>query len=76
MTISAEEFEAWRADPVTEWITAELEKAAEAQKDAWLAMSWDGNVCDQTELQILKTRADAYRALAELSYEDLAEIAE
>jgi hypothetical protein len=70
-----EEFAAWRADPVTEWVVGELSKAAEAQKAGWVEHSWAGGVCDPVLLTELKTRADAYRSLAELSYEDLTEIA-
>lgn len=71
MTISAEEFAAWRIDPVTEWVIAELAKAADAQREAWLEHSWSSGQADPTLLNELKTRADAYSALAELSYEDL-----
>jgi hypothetical protein len=74
--VSAEEFAAWREDPVTAWVMGELGKAADAQKEAWMVMSWEGNVTDPIELQILKTRADSYRALAEVEYDQLAELAE
>jgi uncharacterized phage-associated protein len=74
--VSAEEFDAWRDDPVTAWVMSELSKAAEKQREYWLVMSWDGGVIDKTELEILRERASAYRALAELSYADIAEIEE
>ena len=72
--VSAEEFASWRDDPVTEWVVAELSRAAEAQKAAWTEHSGDSGQCDPLLLNELKTRADAYRALADLSYEDIAEI--
>jgi hypothetical protein len=71
--ITAEEYAAWRADPVTEWVIGELANAAEAQKAGWIEHSWNGGACDPVLLNELKTRADAYRTLAELSYEDLLE---
>ena len=74
--ISAEEFDAWREDLVTQWVLAELGKAAAAQKAAWTEMSWGNGIVDPTELHILKTRADAYSVLAEVTFEDIAEIAE
>lgn len=74
--VSAEEFDAWRDDPVTAWVMSELNKAAEKQRDGWLAASWDDGGCDPIVLNTLRTRADAYRALAELSYADIAEIEE
>lgn len=74
--ISAEEFAAWREDPVTQWVVAELAKASEAQKAAWIEQSWERTDCDPILLTELKTRGDAYSALAEMTYEDLAEIAE
>lgn len=74
--ISADEFAAWRADPVTRWAMGELAKAAEAQRVAWLNQSWGDGVADPLLLAVLKTRADAYAALAEMTYEDLAEMPE
>jgi len=69
--IGPEEFAAWREDHVTQWVTAELARAADAQKAAWLELSWEQGEPDELQLAELRTRADAYRALAELSYEDL-----
>jgi hypothetical protein len=71
LEISAEEFAAWREDPVTQIIVKSLNDMAEQNKAGWLAASWDRGEADQSMLTELKTRADAYRSLAELSYEDL-----
>lgn len=73
--VTAEEFDAWRQDPVTAWVMAEMSRAADLQREGWIAASWDGGACDPMLLNTLQTRADAYRALAELSYDDIAEIA-
>lgn len=72
--VSAEEFSAWREDPVTAWVIGELAKASEAQKTAWVTRSWERGECDPVLLNELKVRADAYSALSEMTYDDLAEI--
>lgn len=72
-SITEEEFASWRIDPVTQWVIGELAKAAEAQREAWAATSWEGGVCDPMLLKELKTRADAYSALSEITHADLVE---
>jgi hypothetical protein len=72
--VSAEEFAAWREDPVTAWVMGELEKAADSQLDAWVAASWVHGEADPLKLAQLRTRADAYVALSDMSYEDLCSI--
>jgi len=68
--ISEDEFLAWRDDPVTQGIIRSLSAMADVQKEGWLAASWDGGRPDQVLLIELRTRADAYRVLAEGSYAD------
>lgn len=72
--VTAEEFTAWREDPVTAWVMGELGKAAEAQKTAWIDATWSGGIADQEALTTLRTRADAYSALSQVTYDQLAEI--
>lgn len=69
--ITEEEFLAWREDPTTVAIVALLGAFADAQKAAWDAASWEKGEADEFLLVELRTRADAYRALAELSFRDL-----
>jgi hypothetical protein len=69
--ITAEEFAAWLADPVTVVVLKAHADVAEQQKQGWLDASWDGQNPDPLLLTELKTRADAYRAIAECSYEDI-----
>lgn len=66
--ITAEEFDAWRDDPVTQWVFAACLKAAEAQRQAFMDASWDTGVANQQLLTELRTRADAYSALAETTH--------
>lgn len=71
-----EDFARWRDDPVTRAVFAALAAAARAQKDQWDAASWGGGTVRPDDLSRLlmelRVRADAYRALAEMTFEDLA----
>ncbi|MES2904538.1 MAG: hypothetical protein V4696_10170 [Pseudomonadota bacterium] len=72
--VSAEDFEQWRDNPVTRWVMAACMTAADANRDAWISASWDLGKADQAELDVLRTRADAYRALCDTSYSDWQDI--
>jgi hypothetical protein len=67
--ISEEEFLSWFDDPVTRWVLDACRKASEENKLAWLEASWDTGSADQALLIELRTRADAYQALAETRWE-------
>lgn len=73
MNPSSEDFTRWRDDPVTRWVFKALETDAEAQKDAWISHSWDNGHANPLTLLELRTRADAYRAMAEVNYNGLCE---
>lgn len=68
--ISEEEFLAWRDDPVTRWVVAGCRNAADKNKQAWMEASWHGGSADPLALATLRTRADAYMALAETPYSE------
>lgn len=55
--------------PVTKWVQEACQRASDAQKEEWDKVTWDGGQCDPLMLMELRTRADAYRALAETPYE-------
>lgn len=69
--ISAEEFAAWRDDPVTQVVLKAHADMVELQRAGWMAASWDGGDCDPLLRAALKARADAYTAIAECTYEDI-----
>jgi len=73
LTIDAEAFEAWRDHPVTQWVFAACRQAAQDNKDLWVSKSWDAGLTDETGLAEalieLRTRADAYLALADTTFE-------
>lgn len=71
--ISAEEFASWRADPVTQVVLKAHADMAEQQKLGWVAATWDGGQVDPLLLTELKTRADAYQAIADCTYDDIME---
>lgn len=69
MAPSRDEFARWRDDPVTRWVITTFEEMAAANKDAWVSASWDGNAANPLLLKELKVRADAYLALADMTYD-------
>lgn len=66
--VSEDEFLAWRDDPVTAWILAACRKASAEQREAWNDASWSGGNADPMLLTELRTRSDAYLALADTTY--------
>lgn len=70
MQVTAEEYQGWLEHPVSQWVLAALAKGSEAQKAHWTQMSWEQGTADPLLLNELRTRADAYRAISEASYED------
>lgn len=74
MQPSPDEFIQWRDHPVTQWVFGLVEKYADKQKAAWVEQSWEGNSPDPLALAELRTRADAYRALTETSFEAWQEV--
>lgn len=69
MAITKDDFQRWNDNPVTKWVFAAVENAALKQSEAWMDMSWGNGVADPAELAVLRTRADAYRALFETPFE-------
>lgn len=73
---SRDEYEAWLADPVTEFVFAGLKLLSEAQAETFKAAAWgavDGRQ-DWDELRVTRARcrarAEAYSDLATLSIDD------
>lgn len=70
-----EDFARWREDPMTRTVLGALELAEAEQKKQWEAASWGGGIARGDELERLllelRVRADAYRALKDMSLEDL-----
>lgn len=64
-----EDFIRWYDDAVTRWVFAAIDKAALENKETWVEQSWVNNNSNPALLTELRTRADAYRALIDTSYE-------
>lgn len=73
MKIDRELFEEWLANPVTEFVLAKVKETAEANKAAWISMSWDGGKADQIALVDLKARYEAGLDLSSITYEDVSD---
>ena len=72
--IEAEDFEQWRAHPVTEAVNRALVMLAERNKLKWLELSWGGGQADQSILIELRARAESALDLSELTVEELNEV--
>lgn len=70
--MTSEDFQTWLENPVTQWVFNSCRKAAELNRNHWNRESWGGNVDPQLRLECA-TRADAYLALVETTYERWAE---
>ena len=69
--ISREDFTRWKEDPVTRAVIEAHRQTAEDNRDAWIKHSWDNGHSNPLTLLELRTRADAYLAIAEMGYDDL-----
>jgi hypothetical protein len=69
MTPTKDDFDAWKANPMTEWVMAGVQRYADGQKAFWGEQSWSSGLADQAALDRMKTRADAYEGLAQLNFE-------
>ncbi len=71
----SEDFARWREDPITRLAFRALNAASDAQKQAWEDASWNGGRVRADDLkdllQELRIRADCYRALGEMTVDDI-----
>lgn len=66
---SEEEFIAWKEQPITRWVLGQCAKAAAENRQSWIDASWGAGNAEPLLLTELKTRADAYLALEQTTYE-------
>jgi hypothetical protein len=71
-----EEFEAWSDHPITLFVLDCYDRMAEEQKLAWMIASWEAGDANAELLIELRTRADAYRSMAECDLGDLVAVNE
>lgn len=61
---------------MTQWMIKALEVQACEQRAAWMEASWEAGVAEPAMLHELRTRADAYRAIAETDYHGVCAVLE
>lgn len=76
LTPTPDEFAAWAEHPVSRYVAAAWERAADAQRADWLAKSWSASPLDPILREVLMARADAYMAFLETGLEDYMRIME
>lgn len=74
MGFEKDDFEQWRAHPVTEAVSKALVMLAERNKQKWIDASWSGGQADPVVLAELKARAQMAQDLSELAFEELREV--
>jgi hypothetical protein len=76
-SITPDEFQDWRDHPITQWVFAAIERHVAKQKQGWLDATWEtGATPDPLMLCELRTRADAYRAMIDTTFEGWSELNE
>jgi len=73
MTIDQEDFEAWKANPITQALMQCCGVLAEEAKARWISASWDGGSNETTFLAQLRGQAEAFRVIQALTVEQIEE---
>ena len=73
MKIDREDFESWRANPITEAFMKCCGVWAEEAKQLWIGASWDGGVCKETDLWRLKGQAEVLKEIPGITAERIEE---
>lgn len=72
--ITRDEFELWRAHPVTKWVMRALENAREQERAEWMRISWEAAPADghtsPTALIELRTRFDTMGEVTGYTFEE------
>lgn len=74
LNVTEDDFTSWRENAVTQVVFAALDRVQAMQRQHWIETSWEQGVCTPEMLLELRTRADAYRSLSELSFERISEV--
>lgn len=71
---SREDWEAWKDNPISQWLFRATLQFSETLKAEWMSQSWGQGKADPLALCELRTRADAYEALDAMTYDRLCEL--
>lgn len=74
MRIDQDDFDEWRAHPVTQALLQALGKQSDVIRQQWCQVSLDGGRNDPLELAEFRTRLRVYQELREMTAERLEEI--
>lgn len=64
-----EDFDAWRDNPVTQFVFAAHRQIAKECREAWDVEGWEKGNANQKLLDELRVRADTYNALPDTPYD-------
>lgn len=70
MTPTEEEFQTWRENPITGWVMAAYQRAADDAKALWVKQSWDAGICNPDVLIETRSLAAAYEDIVNLTHAD------
>lgn len=73
MKIDPEDFEAWKANPITQALMRCCDAWAEQAKQLWLSASWDAEVNKDADLWRLKGQAEVLRDITAVTAEKIEE---
>ncbi len=73
MKIDREDFEAWKANPITEALMACCGVWADEAKQLWVRSSWEAGVNNDEDLWRLKGQAEVLRDMAAITAERIEE---
>lgn len=73
MKIEPDDFAIWQASPITQALHKALRRIAAEAKQAWIAKTWEGGVCDERVLIDLRATETVALDICDLTLEELEE---
>lgn len=73
MSITREDYESWRDNPVTQAVYEALRRKADAAKTAWVDASWSSGQVSEVLLADLRATANICNDIRGLTFEELEE---
>lgn len=73
MKIDKEDFEAWKAHPITEALFRCFPVWAEDAKQLWVSASWEGGINKDSDLWRMKGQAEVLQELTSMTAERIEE---
>lgn len=70
--MTEEDFIAWRANPVTQWVMGAFQISADLCERTWKETSWNNGTADQRTLDELRNKAVTFASIYEATHADIA----